>query len=379
MSSTIAASAFDRIVKKLKKFTMNSGRVGHHREAVRELADDRDDDRALPRATAGLRTVDARSPPLSLAPLGDAECSLVVHENGGQRGCRDTRPPRDESESTAEMTDTMRALVIDRTGDADELHLAEVPAARRVIDEVVVRIVAAGVNPIDAKTRSGRGVAKAHPVDYPAVLGGDFAGVVESVPYSAHPLDPGDRVYGMGRVPRLGGSYAELISVSSMSLTRMPSTLSFAKVPAVPLAALTAWGAVVDTARVHDGQRVLIHAGAGGVGHFAVQFAAYFGAVVTATGSARNADFLRELGADRVIDYTSERFEEVAGEQDVVIDLIGNVHDDTGTRSLDVLRRGGLIVNVPTASWPTMARPRPRHGASVPPGTRSCPTRARSR
>lgn len=248
----------------------------------------------------------------------------------------------------------MRALVIDQTGEADELHIAEVPDPIRISDEVVVRIVAAGVNPIDAKTRSGRGVAKAIP-SYPAVLGGDFAGVVESVPYSAHPLQPGDRVYGMGRVPRLGGSYAELISVSSMSLTRMPSTLSFAEAAAVPLAALTAWGAVVDTARVHDGQRVLIHAGAGGVGHFAVQFAAYFGAVVTATGSARNADFLRELGARRVIDYAAERFEEVATDQDVVIDLIGNVADDTGTRSLDALREGGLIVTVPTGSWPTMA------------------------
>ncbi|MGH3705108.1 MAG: NADP-dependent oxidoreductase [Agromyces sp.] len=248
----------------------------------------------------------------------------------------------------------MRALVIDQTGGADELHIAEVPDPIRISDEVVVRVVAAGVNPIDAKTRSGRGVSRAIP-SYPAVLGGDFAGVVESVPYSAHPLQPGDRVYGMGRVPRLGGSYAELISVSSMSLTRMPATLSFAEAAAVPLAALTAWGAVVDTARVHDGQRVLIHAGAGGVGHFAVQFAAYFGAIVTTTGSARNADFLRDLGARRVIDYTAERFEEVATDQDVVIDLIGNVTDATGTRSLDSLRQGGLIVTVPTGAWPTMA------------------------
>jgi NADPH:quinone reductase-like Zn-dependent oxidoreductase len=248
----------------------------------------------------------------------------------------------------------MRALVIDQTGEADELHIAEVPDPIRISDEVVVRIVAAGVNPIDVKTRSGRGVARAIP-SYPAVLGGDFAGIVESVPYTAHPLQPGDRVYGMGRVPRLGGSYAELISVSSMSLTRMPSTLSFAEAAAVPLAALTAWGAVVDTARVHDGQRVLIHAGAGGVGHFAVQFAAYFGAVVTATGSARNAEFLRDLGARHVIDYTTERFETVAADQDVVIDLIGNVADDTGTRSLDALRPGGLIVTVPTGAWPTMA------------------------
>ncbi len=208
------------------------------------------------------------------------------------------------------------------------------------------------------------------------MLGFDFAGVIEATSHAAHPMQPGDRVYGMAKVPRGGGSYAELVAATSLSVAPMPTSLDFVQAAAVPLAALTAWGAVVDTARVHDGQRVLIHAGAGGVGHFAVQLAAYFGATVTATGSPRNADFLRELGADRVIDYTSERFEEVAGEQDVVIDLIGNVHDDTGTRSLDVLRRGGLIVNIPTASWPTMqaeaeARGIRATGYSVVPDARS--------
>jgi NADPH:quinone reductase-like Zn-dependent oxidoreductase len=216
-----------------------------------------------------------------------------------------------------------------------------------------VRVVAAGVNPIDRKTKLGRGVSAAIP-SFPAVLGQDFAGVVEQVPYAAHPLQVGDRVYGMGRVPRTSGSYAEFVSVSSLSVAPMPAAIGFVEAAAVPCAALTAWGAVVDVARAHDGQRVLVHAGAGGVGHFAVQLASYFGAHVTATGSARNAEFLSSLGADRVIDYTSERFEDVIGEQDVVIDLIGNVADDTGSRSLRVLRRGGLVVNVPTGSWPTM-------------------------
>ena len=252
------------------------------------------------------------------------------------------------------MTGTMQALVIDRTGDADELHLAEVPRPMRVSDEVVVRVVAAGVNPIDVKTRAGRGVSAAI-ASYPAVLGNDFAGIVEAVPYAAHPLQPGDRVYGMGRVPRLGGSYAEFISVSSMSVAPMPASLGFVEAAGVPLAALTAWGAVIDTARAHEGQRMLVHAASGGVGHFAVQLAAYFGADVTATCSTRNLDFVRSLGARHVIDYTAERFEDVVADQDVVIDLIGNVADDTGTRSLDVLRPHGLVVNVPTGSWPTMA------------------------
>ncbi|WP_353829141.1 NADP-dependent oxidoreductase [Agromyces sp. SYSU T0242] len=248
----------------------------------------------------------------------------------------------------------MQALVVDETGEDARFRLAEVPAPLRVQDEVLVRVVAAGVNPIDRKTKLGRGVSAAI-TTYPAILGLDVAGVVEEVPYAAHPLRPGDRVYGVGRVPRMAGTYAELVSVPSMSLAPMPAATTFVEAAAVPCAALTAWGAVVDVARTHDGQRMLIHAGAGGVGHFAVQLARYFGAHVTATGSPRNAEFLRSLGAQHVIDHTSERFEDVAGEQDVVIDLIGNVIDDTGTRSLDVLRRGGLVVNVPTKSWPTMA------------------------
>lgn len=252
------------------------------------------------------------------------------------------------------MAEAMRALVIDEAGEGATLRLGEVPRPTRVLDEVIVRVVAAGVNPIDRKTKLGKGVAAAIP-SFPAVLGFDFAGVVEEVPYAAHPLHPGDRVYGMARVPRLPGTYAEYVSVSSMSVAPMPIAASFVEAAAVPCAALTAWGAVVDVARAHDGQRMLIHAGSGGVGHFAVQLANYFGAHVTATGSSRNAEFLTSLGAARVIDYTSERFEEVAGEQDAVIDLVGNVADDTGSRSLDVLRRGGLIVNVPTKSWPTMA------------------------
>ncbi|SDT34530.1 NADP-dependent oxidoreductase [Microterricola viridarii] len=249
---------------------------------------------------------------------------------------------------------TMRAAVIDRLGEADELHLAETARPLRISDEVLVRVVAAGVNPIDVKTRAGRGTSAAIE-SFPTVLGLDFAGVVEQVPYAAHPLQPGDAVFGMGRYPRGGGSYAEYIAVSSMSVLSKPAALSFAEAAALPVAALTAWGMVVELGKAHQGQRVLVHAGAGGVGHFAVQFARFFGAHVTATGSAGNAEFLRGLGAHEVIDYRSERFEERVRDIDVVIDLIGNVHADTGTRSLDVLRPGGLLVNAPTGSWPSMA------------------------
>lgn len=248
---------------------------------------------------------------------------------------------------------TMRAAVIDATGDADVFRIDEIPTAAPISAELLVRVIAAGINPIEAKTRAGGGVASAI-ASYPAVLGADFSGIVVSTPYEAHPLQPGDEVYGMLSTPRGVGSYAEYLAVSSLSVTAKPRTLSHIEAAGVPLAALTAWGAVVQTADLRPGQRVLVHAGAGGVGHFAVQFAALRGAEVVATASARNAEWLRELGAAQVIDYTSTRFDEVLSDIDVVIDLIGNVHDDTGTRSLRVMRPGGLLVNIPSGSWPTL-------------------------
>ncbi|HWH97706.1 MAG TPA: NADP-dependent oxidoreductase [Pseudolysinimonas sp.] len=242
-----------------------------------------------------------------------------------------------------------------QAGGPDVLALTDVERPVRVNSEVLVRVVAAGVNPIDAKTRSGKG-AFAGITTFPTVLGNDFSGIVEEAPYEAHPLQPGTEVYGMGMVPRMSGAYAEYLTVSALSVVKKPSKLSHVEAAGVPLAALTAWGMVVETAKAHEGQRMLIHAGAGGVGHFAVQFAAYFGAHVVATGSARNASWLRELGATEVLDYSAVRFDEVLDPVDAVIDLMGNVADDTGSRSLRVLRPGGLIVNGPSGSWPTMAK-----------------------
>jgi len=178
---------------------------------------------------------------------------------------------------------------------------------------------------------------------------------VVASPYESHPFPVGTEVFGMVPFPRSGGTYAEYAVAPTLSVARKPASLSHVEAAGVPLAALTAWGLVVETAHAHEGQRILIHAGAGGVGHFAVQLAAYFGAHVTATGSGGNLAWLRELGASVVIDRTAMRFDEVAGEVDVVIDLVGNVHDETGTRSLSVLRPGGLYILVPTGSWPGYA------------------------
>ena len=267
------------------------------------------------------------------------------------RPLRPASAPESAPIAVADPPEKMRAVVIDATGGADVLHEASVAVPTPILSELLVRVVAAGINPIDAKTRGGTGVSGAI-TEYPATLGFDFSGIVVRSPYESHPLPPGTPVFGMVPFPRSGGSYAEYAVVPSQSVARKPTSLSHVEAAGVPLAALTAWGLVVETAHAHEGQRMLIHAGSGGVGHFAVQFAAYFGAHVTATGSSRNASWLRELGASVVIDYSTTRFEEVIADVDVVIDLVGNVHDKTGERSLEVVRPGGLYILVPTGSWP---------------------------
>jgi NADPH:quinone reductase-like Zn-dependent oxidoreductase len=256
---------------------------------------------------------------------------------------------------------TMRAAVLERFGDAGALRVTDVARPVPVVGELLVRVVAAGLNPIDLKTRAGGGEA-AGVSGFPAVLGYDFSGVVISAPYEAFRLQPGDEVFGISNAPRATGSFAEYLTVPAQQVASKPKILSHAEAAAVPLAALTAWGAVVELAKAHEGQRILIHAGAGGVGHLAVQFAAYFGAHVIATASGRNTNWLRELGASETVDHTTNRFEDVVAEVDTVIDLVGDRQDHTGPRSLDVLRPGGLLVNVPSGTWPTLMEDARRAG-----------------
>ena len=270
------------------------------------------------------------------------------------RPLRTSTAPEIDLPPVPEPPATMRAMVFDAPGRPHVLHEATVPVPSPVLSELLVRVVAAGVNPVDAKTRAGAGVS-AQISHYPSTLGYDFSGIVVRAPYEAHPLQPGTPVFGMAPFPRSGGTYAEYAIVPSLSVARRPAALSHVEAAGVPLAALTAWGLVVETAHAHEGQRVLIHAGSGGVGHFAVQIAAYFGAHVTATASGANASWLRDLGASVVIDYTTTRFDEVIADVDVVIDLVGNAYGETGARSLRVLRPGGLYILVPTGSWPGYA------------------------
>ncbi|MEV4096387.1 NADP-dependent oxidoreductase [Streptosporangium saharense] len=249
---------------------------------------------------------------------------------------------------------TMRAISQDVFGGPEVLRPVLLERPRPLPTEVLVRVVAAGVNPVDAKTRAGGGMAGVLG-EPPFVLGWDVCGVVEETGYGVHTLAVGDEVYGMPWFPRQAGAYAEYVTAPSRQFAHKPRSLDHEEAAAVPLAALTAWQILVDTADLRPRQRVLVHAAGGGVGHFAVQIAKHLGAYVIGTARAAKHEWLRGLGADELVDYTTVRFEEVAREVDLVVDLVGDGHDATSTRSLDVLRPGGLLVAVPSGASPELA------------------------
>ncbi|MGW1464392.1 NADP-dependent oxidoreductase [Streptomyces sp. NPDC002308] len=240
---------------------------------------------------------------------------------------------------------TMRAITMKEFGGPEVLTVVRVARPEPLPTEVLVRVHAAGINPVDWKTRAGQGMAGLQTM--PLILGWDLSGVVEEVGFGVTTLAPGDEVYAMPWFPRPAGAYAEYVTAPSRHFARKPASIGHAEAAALPLAALTAWQALVDTADVKAGQRVLVHAAAGGVGHLAVQFAKHLGAEVVATASEPRHAWLKELGADQTIDYTRQRFEEVTGDIDVVIDLVGS-HGDSDARSVSVARPGGLVVSIPS-------------------------------
>jgi NADPH:quinone reductase-like Zn-dependent oxidoreductase len=238
---------------------------------------------------------------------------------------------------------SMRAIVARSFGGPEVLQLEQVQRPELIPTQVLVRVIAAGVNPIDAKTRSGGGFApEAGPL--PHIPGWEFTGVVEKTGFGVTRFQPGDEVFGMPFFPRPGRAYAEYVTAPSRQLALKPANLTHAQAAGLPLAGLTDWQLLVDTAKIGPGQRVLIHAAAGGVGHLAVQIARARGAYVIGTASSAKHDLVTGLGAHEVIDYTAASFEDAAGIVDVVVDLVGG---DTRLRSLDVLREDGLLLPVP--------------------------------
>jgi NADPH:quinone reductase-like Zn-dependent oxidoreductase len=234
---------------------------------------------------------------------------------------------------------TMRAIRQEVLGGPEVLHEVEVPRPVPGLSQILVAVHAAGVNPTDWKHRAHRAFLG----EPPFVLGWDVSGVVAAVGFGVTLFRPGDEVFGMLPYPHGAGSHAEYVVGPARAFARKPANLTHVEAGALPLAALTARQALIDTADLRPGQRVLIHAAAGGVGHFAVQLAKAAGGHVIGTASAANREFVLGLGADEFIDYRSTDFADAARDVDVVLDTLGG---DTAIRSLDTLRTGGIVVSI---------------------------------
>ncbi|MGW3129836.1 NADP-dependent oxidoreductase [Streptomyces sp. NPDC001076] len=231
----------------------------------------------------------------------------------------------------------MRVITQHTLGGPEVLTVVDAPQPRPLPTEVLVRVRAIGLNPLEARLRAGEFPLLGRP---PFVLGWDISGVVEEASQSWR-FRPGDEVFGMPRFPRAANAYAEVVAAPALHLVRKPVSLSHVEASALPIVGLTAWQGLVDLGGVAEGDRVLVHGGGGGVGHVAIQIAKALGAHVIATASGRKRKFVEGFGADEVIDYTAVDFTEAVRDIDVVLDTIGG---DTAERSLQVLRPGGHLV-----------------------------------
>src|SRR6266478_5635305 len=238
-------------------------------------------------------------------------------------------------------TPAMKAVVIHEYGGPEVLKYEDISRPEPKDDQLLIRVIAAGVNPVDGKIRSGM-FAKEGKRAFPIILGGDVAGVVEKVGSTITKFKAGDPVFAYVSLDNSGG-YAQYAVVTEREAAPKPKSLTYVEAAAVPIVAMTAWQALIDTAKLKAGQTVLIHGGSGGVGSFAIQIAKERGARVIATASTVNQDLLKELGADVAVDYTKTKFEDVAKDVDVVLDSVGK---DTLTRSYGVLKKGGFIVSL---------------------------------
>lgn len=229
----------------------------------------------------------------------------------------------------------MKAIRIHEFGGPDVLKYEDIPESQPGTGEVRVKVIAAGVNPIDWKIR--RGYIE---LPLPMTVGSDVAGVVDVVGEGVDSFQPEDEVFGKASAGQ--GGYAEYTVVNSTQIAKKPKSIGFIESAAIPTAGLAAWQSLFDIAGLERGQTVLIHGAAGGVGTFAVQFAKWMGAYVIGTASSKNVEFLKSIGCDEVIDYRNQRFEEIVSNLEVVLDTIGG---DTLERSWGVLRPGGFLVS----------------------------------
>ncbi|MCF6404895.1 NADP-dependent oxidoreductase [Chitinophaga filiformis] len=239
----------------------------------------------------------------------------------------------------------MEAYILTQNGGIETLQRTTLPTPQPAAGEVLIKTKGIGINPIDSQVRSSKEmlnmITNGNTPDI-VVIGWDIAGIIEQVGAGVEGFTAGDEVFGLINMPGLGSTYATHVTAPASQISLKPSKLSFTTAAATPMAALTAWQAVVTLAKVQKGERVLIHGASGGVGHLAVQLAKYLGAYVIGTGSAKNESFILGLGADEFIDYATTPFEQQVKEMDVVIDTVHSIPHVL--RSITVVKTGGRLI-----------------------------------
>ncbi|MCC8407447.1 NADP-dependent oxidoreductase [Mucilaginibacter sp. UR6-1] len=239
----------------------------------------------------------------------------------------------------------MKTYILNEPGDTTHLQISDQPKPRVSGNDVLVRVKAISINPVDVKTRAGKGVYGRLKTLDPIIIGWDIAGIVEETGDQVTGFKAGDEVFGMINFPGHGKAYAEYVSAPARHLALKPANISFEDAAAATLAALTAYQVLVKKAGVQAGDKVLIHAASGGVGHFAAQIANHLGARVTGTSSAQNRDFVLSLGINEHIDYQTNALEKREGYFDFVFDAVGG---STIERSIPLIKSGGTLISIPT-------------------------------
>lgn len=239
----------------------------------------------------------------------------------------------------------MRAIILNEPGDVNQLHYTEIPQPEPLENEVLIKVKAISINPVDVKTRAGKGVYGRLKEESPLIIGWDISGVVEKTGSKVTQFKKGDAVFGMVNFPGHGKAYAEYVAAPETHLALKPANVSFEEAAAATLVALTAYQALVHHAKVQAGQNILVHAASGGVGHIAIQIAKYLGAAVTGTSSLKNKEFVLGLGADKHIDYNAYDWNSHQDSFDFILDTIGGDNID---KSIEVTKKGGTLISIPT-------------------------------
>ena len=240
----------------------------------------------------------------------------------------------------------MKAIRINEFGGPEVMKLEDIERPVPAADEILVKVYASGVNPVDWVVRNGGNDFLRSFLTLPMTLGWDAAGIVEETGSDVTEFQKGDAVYGVPNFPGINGSYAEYCAAKASQFSLKPKSVSFNEAAGVPLVGLVAWTGIFELGKLQPGQRILIHGASGGVGSFAVQFAKAKGAYVIGTASAGNLEFLKQIGADEVIDYKSQKFEELLQDIDVVFDASPLRDNNDRMKSVSVLKNGGILVSV---------------------------------